>query len=280
MKRYRANLWFVMAMFLLMSASVLAGPRDEQVANVAVYVHTVNGQPAYTYTIKNTGNYPIIGLSIGFDHYTGSSELSGKHPHEVTSPDSWESSVIALEESQYYEVRWEPSLGTEGLAIGASKSGFTIVMRNPTPQLLSGHWTAIFSGPPTYASSAIEVLDGPPHGIDVLPPSITVEIEPSMIWPPNKKMVNISANVTVSDDRDQTPVVSLVAITCNECDPITDVRGAEIGAADFQFSVRAARTGQAKPGRVYAVVYSATDAAGNRSEASATIVVPHDQRKK
>lgn len=280
MKRYRENLWFVMVAFLLTSASALAGPRDEQVANVAVYAHTLNGQPAYTYTIKNTGDHPILGFSIGFDHYTGSSELSGEHPHEVISPDSWESRVIALEESPYYEVRWEPIPGTDGLAPGASKSGFTIVMRNPTPRLLNGHWTAIFDGPPTYASSSIEALDGPPDDIDMLPPSITVEIEPNVIWPPNNKMVNVTANVTVSDDRDPTPVVSLVSITCNECDPLTDVHGAEIGAADFQFSVRAARTGQTKPGRVYTAVYSATDSVGNTSVASATIVVPHDQRKK
>ena len=161
MKRYRVNLWFVVATFLFASASVLAGPRDEQVANVVVCTHTVNGQPAYTYIIKNTGNHSIIGLSIGFDHYTGLSELSGEHPHEVVSPDSWESSVIALAESPYYEIRWEPIAGTEGLATGASKSGFTIVMRNPTPQLLNGHWTSIFSGPPTYASSAIEVPEDP-----------------------------------------------------------------------------------------------------------------------
>ena len=57
----------------------------------------------------------------------------------------------------------------------------------------------------------------------LLPPSITVEIEPNVIWPPCNKMVKVAANVTVFDDRDPSPIVSLVAITCNECDPLADV---------------------------------------------------------
>jgi hypothetical protein len=174
---YCINIMFFMAVFLFSSASVVAGSRDEQMAIVAGYTHTINGRQAYTYIITNTGDNPILGFSIGFDHYTGSSELSGEHPLGVISPDSWESRIIALAESPYYEVRWEPIAGTDGLAPGASKSGFTIVMRNPTPRLLNRHWTAILGGPPTYASSSIEVLDGPPDDIDMVPPGISVEIE-------------------------------------------------------------------------------------------------------
>ena len=281
MTRYFKNVLLIAIAFMLTSTSVFAGPRDEQVVNIAVYVQTLNDKVAYTYTVQNTGDHPILGFSVGFDHYTGTSELSGEHPLEVISPDSWQSRIISLEESPYYEVRWDSISGTGRLEPGAVKSGFTVVMGNPNPQLLNGHWTAIIGGPPTYASSRMEVLDGPPDDMDMVPPSISVEVAPSVIWPPNNKMVSVTANVMVSDDQDPAPVVKLVSVTCNECDPQdADVQGAEIGTADFHFSVRASRTGQAKPGRVYTIVYSATDAAENKSEASATITVPHDQRLK
>ena len=278
MNRYFINPLLITMVLLLASAAAFAGSRDGQVANVTVYTHTLLGKTAYTYTIKNTGNRSIIGFSIGFDHYTGTSELCGDHPHQVITPDPWQSRIISLEESQCYEVRWESASGAESLKPGGAKSGFTVLMNNPNPQLLNGHWTVIIDGPPTYASSKFKLVNGPPDDLDMTPPSISVEVEPDVIWPPNKKMVRINANVTVSDNRDSSPVISLVSVTCNECDPSENVNDVEVGAADFDFSVRASRTGQAKPGRVYTVVYSATDSTGNRSEGSATITVPHDQR--
>ncbi|AOE86741.1 hypothetical protein [Pseudomonas sp. TCU-HL1] len=264
---------------LFMSASLSAGPRDDQVANVGVYVQSHADLTAYTYTIRNTGNQPILGFSIGFDHYTGASEISGDAPLEVISPTDWKSRIIALEESPYYEVRWEPAAETGRLEPGTAQSGFTVVMRNPNPQLQNSHWTAIIDGPPTYASSQLTVLDGPPNDLDTIPPSISVEFEPSVVWPPNNKIRNITASVTASDDKDPAPAITLVSVTCNECDLQKDVQGAEVGTADLNFSIRAKRGGQPKSGIVYTVVYSATDAAGNKSETSATIAVPHDQRK-
>jgi len=274
------NSLLISASLLFASASTFAGPRDELVANVSVYAHTLNNKVAYTYTIENAGDRPILGFSIGFDHYTGASELSGDHPKEVVSPDSWQSRIITLEESPYYEVRWEPGPGAERLAPGSSKTGFTVVMDSANPQLLNGHWTTIIDGPPSYASSRLEVLEGPPEDVDTVPPGITVAVDPTAIWPPNNTMAAVVASVAATDDKDPNPEVSLVSVTCNECDPVVDVRGAELGTADFAFSVRASRTGLAKPGRVYTVVYSATDSSGNRSEGSATITVPHDQRRK
>jgi hypothetical protein len=265
---------------MLATASMAASQDDAQVANVTVYEQELDGQTAYSYTLQNSGNNVIIGFSVGFDHATGMSELSGEYPLRMISPDGWQASVIVLEESPYYEVRWEPIPGVDGLEPDASESGFIIMMRNPSPPLLDSHWTAMLAGPPTHASSLLEVREDPPGEADVLPPSIAVEVDPSMIWPPDNRMVTVTAGVTVYDDQDPVPVVLLEAVTCNECDPDADIQGAETGTADFQFSVRAARAGQARSGRIYTVLYSATDAAGNSSEAAATITVPHDQRRR
>ena len=55
-----------------------------------------------------------------------------------------------------------------------------------------------------------------------------------------------------------------------------DILGADLGTGDYEFQVRAERSGGGN-GRVYTVVYRVTDAGGLSSESSAEIVVPHDQ---
>ncbi len=58
MTRYFIKRIFFAAMFLFLSGSTMAGARDEQMANVTVDTHTLNGQLAYTYTITNICGYP------------------------------------------------------------------------------------------------------------------------------------------------------------------------------------------------------------------------------
>src|SRR5262249_60433920 len=74
------------------------------------------------------------------------------------------------------------------------------------------------------AASGRLQLDPNPDA-DTTPPTISVTLTPSVIWPPNNKMVEITASVQVSDDRDPNPVVRLVSITANEGDP-SDIAGA------------------------------------------------------
>ncbi len=93
-------------------------------------------------------------------------------------------------------------------------------------------------------------------------------------------MTPITATISVSDDQDSQPEVRLVSITHNEAsDAAPDVADASFGTDDRSFSLRAARLGRSRLGRVYKVVYSATDWLGNTSFAKAYITVPHDWRK-
>ncbi len=128
--------------------------------------------------------------------------------------------------------------------------------------------------------------------VDTTPPEISVTVSPDTLWPPNHKMVDIAATVTVSDICDAAPSVVLTSVTSNEpdndqgkpSDPQDSTSGdgntvndidAGIGTEDYEFQLRAERAG-AGDGRVYTIIYEVTDASGNSAIAIATVVVPHD----
>jgi len=106
------------------------------------------------------------------------------------------------------------------------------------------------------------------------------------LWPPNHKMVTITANVQASDTCDPNPTVTLVSITSNEPDnglgdgdTANDIQGAGFGTDDRTFALRAERSGTGAR-RIYTVTYQARNSVGNTSNATAQVVVPHDQGKK
>jgi hypothetical protein len=119
---------------------------------------------------------------------------------------------------------------------------------------------------------------------DTTPPELSVGLSPSVLFPPNHRMVPVTATVTARDACGSASVV-LVAFSSSEDDdaPGTgdgqttgDVQGVTIGSLDLEFAVRAERAGTG-PGRVYSAVYSADDGRGNAITRPAAVLVPHDQ---
>lgn len=117
---------------------------------------------------------------------------------------------------------------------------------------------------------------------DTTPPDITVTLNPSVIWAPNHNMININAQVVVTDN---CPVTSFIlsSVTSSEPDDTTgdgafinDIQGVSPGTADTTFQVRAERVG-AGPGRTYTANYTATDGSGNQKAGSAKVLVPSNQ---
>jgi len=97
-------------------------------------------------------------------------------------------------------------------------------------------------------------------------------------------MEDVAASVAASDACG-TVAVSLVSVSSSEPDNLAgngdgdtdnDIQGAGPAAADFSFTLRAERDG-AGGGRVYQVTYSAVDGSGNRSMATSSVFVPHDE---
>jgi hypothetical protein len=54
---------------------------------------------------------------------------------------------------------------------------------------------------------------------------------------------------------------------------VNDIQGAELGTADFNFQLRA-EADKSGPGRLYTVVYTATDSSGRQVVGSAGILAP------
>lgn len=127
---------------------------------------------------------------------------------------------------------------------------------------------------------------------DTTPPEVSLSIPENILWPPNHKMVPITVQIAVADDQDPHPTIQLINISSNEpcseatiandllktrgANPTTcnDIAEAAIGSADNSFLLRAERFGYSDDGRIYTITYKVTDAAGNETLASTTVLVP------
>jgi hypothetical protein len=116
---------------------------------------------------------------------------------------------------------------------------------------------------------------------DTTPPGFSLTVEPSVLWPANHKMVEITPSWEVSDNCDEWPEVTLVSISSNEDD---DSKGGGHTKNDIKIDndgsiyLRAERSGRGTS-RVYTITYQAVDDSGNVTVGSATVTVPHDQRR-
>ncbi len=120
---------------------------------------------------------------------------------------------------------------------------------------------------------------------DGLAPRVHLVATPRILWPANHKMVTVKVYAAVRDDLDPNPTISLVSVTSNEAGSgwhRSGGHGHNEGALgndieiidDFTVRLRAERSGRGD-GRVYTLVYEARDHAGNISQASVEVVVPH-----
>jgi hypothetical protein len=116
--------------------------------------------------------------------------------------------------------------------------------------------------------------------VDTTPPEFELSVTPTLLWPPNHKMEEITPSWTVSDECDASPDVSLVGVVASEDDDIigsgNTIDDIEIGD-DGSIQVRSERSGP-NSGRLYTITYQAVDDSGNTTVRSATVSIPHDFR--
>lgn len=107
---------------------------------------------------------------------------------------------------------------------------------------------------------------------DATAPTIgSVTASPSVIKPPNNKMVPVTVAATATDC--QAYSCRIIGITANET-----LKPGDVSFSGLTASVKADRDGKGT-GRVYTLTVECKDAADNASTRTVTVTVPHDQGK-
>jgi sugar lactone lactonase YvrE len=113
------------------------------------------------------------------------------------------------------------------------------------------------------------------------PPEITsASANPSVLWPPNHKMVDVTISYDVSDDCDAPgDIACSLSVTSNE--PVDDIGDGNtspdwVVVDAHHVMLRAERAGNGS-GRIYTVTITCTDSSGNSTSTSVTVMAPHSQ---
>lgn len=279
---------------------------------VKVYGQHHGNQVTYHYQIVNNSPDKVFEITIGYgaippgrtDSYTPElvSWPSGWEARErnsvaddadislvpgtSTSPPGWVAELYLVEESPTHGLTWgvlgltrntyDPNAnGSEIVRLnaiqpGASLGGMSVTLDVTDASYINNHARIGYSY--TTSSGVEPVLVVPLEKLDITPPTFSLTLSPNTLKP-NKKLIPITATLTVQDDYDPQPEIKLESITANEPLKKEDIKDAKTGTDDRQFKLKAERDGKNKAGRIYTVTYSATDASGNKATASATVVV-------
>lgn len=258
---------------------------------VGVYAQHSGGKISYHYRVVNNSQQNITAVSIGRDNQNdgnpdndvnellglpaGWNSKLGIPSTSANSPTRWRVSVIAPEESETHAIAWETMNDrSPKLLAGQTVNKMSIALDKADNNYLTGHALV------TYTDGDPINLTVPLGRIDTTPPSLTVNLSPDTLISQNNKLFAINASFTIKDDYDRMPEIKLESITANEPLAANDIRDASFGLDDRYLKLLA--ESKSTTGRIYTVTYSATDASGNQTIASATVTVtaPHEQDEK
>jgi hypothetical protein len=251
-------------------------------ATVGVYAQHSGSKITYHYRVFNNSQQNITAVTIGRNNKNDANpnndvnellELpAGWHPKlgipstSANSPTGWRVSVIAPEENETHAIAWETlNDRSPRILTGQTVNKMSVSLDTADDNYMTGHAMVTFAdGNPVNLTVPLERLD-------ITPPSLAVNLNPDTIFSQVNKLVAIQASFTIKDDYDHTPEIRLESITANEPLDADDIRDASIGLDDRYLKFRS--TSKNPAGRIYTVTYSATDASGNRTTASATVTV-------
>jgi len=120
-------------------------------------------------------------------------------------------------------------------------------------------------------SFVVEVTNDGPADTEA-PDILSISASPNVLSPPNNSLREVTLTVDVQDAIDPHPTVTIFDVKSDE-----SITGADWSVTGpLTVKLRATRDGNGD-GRVYTIYVEAIDAAGNRSVATVTVTVPHDQ---
>jgi endo-1,4-beta-xylanase len=104
---------------------------------------------------------------------------------------------------------------------------------------------------------------------DTTKPVITsLSVSPSVLSPPNHKMVPVTISVTATDICDPSPKSKIIAVTSNE-----PGAGQYQITGDLTLNLQSERNGGGN-GRIYAIAVQAMDTSGNATTKNVIVTVP------
>jgi hypothetical protein len=280
----RSNFSSLLLLTILLVGISSAALAQQPPVVVKTYGQHVGGNIVYQQQITNNSNRDVMTVTLAEDTdqmgITGGIKDSGElkafpvgsdmihtkvNPASISGPTGWAGSVIQIQDSGLVFEWRRPPYPQLPLQPGQTLH-FSITVPTFDQAYLTGHFSAGYGdgNDPWYYNGVMEKLD-------TIPPTLSVALNPATLWPPDHKLVAVTADITVKDDYDPAPEVQLVSITANEALDRDDVREAKPGTDSRKFLLRAER------GIVYTVTYAATDGSGNKSTASATVTVPRDR---
>ena len=104
------------------------------------------------------------------------------------------------------------------IAVGSQVTDTTqfMVPANACPGDFSGGASASISFKDFVGNELTAADSVPLQVLDVSPPTVTISMSPAILWPPDHKFQDVTATITVTDNCDHNPKVTLLSVTSNE----------------------------------------------------------------
>jgi hypothetical protein len=174
-----------------------------------------------------------------------------------------------------------------GAVVTYSASATDIVDGSVSVQCVPGSGSTFAVGTTTVSCSATDAHLNTANGsfdvtvTDSTPPQIlSVDANPGVLWPPNHQMVNVTVTVVAVDAIDPAPVSQIISVTSNQ-----PINGTGDGDTSPDWVITGPLTVQLRSersngkDRIYTITIETTDASGNSTTATDTVVVTNTKRR-
>jgi hypothetical protein len=124
---------------------------------------------------------------------------------------------------------------------------------------------------------AFEIVD------DQAPPTVSVSADPYILWPPNHRLVPVTITIEAADLESGLQAIAVSVVDeYDQHEPLIapiELAGDEGWVLQLVVELLSDRLGSDLDGRTYDILVQVQDMAGNITLATATVRVPHDQRR-
>ncbi len=253
--------------------------------DVPVYPYFDAGAFELTFKARDCANTFPRDMTLTVLNSPPHPEATGAGTYEVSTPVTiggsvwdFDGDVITYTWSEGATVLFSGTVGTPGLDVPADLPDHVISDLPVGTHFLTLDADDGVNGP---VSDSITVVI-----VDITPPVVELSVEPSNLWPPNHKMVEVQVLALVTDNS-QTACALTAVVTSNEppngtgdgdqwpdwTEPVIDQATGVIS-----LGLRAERSGLGV-GRVYTIWVTATDPSGNATEESIDVITSKSPKR-